>query len=259
MLKKLTFFICFIFLLQYTFSQNTDYYVIKVQGEIVKAADNQPLRSGLSVSENDEFLFKSNISRAAVINPSRGQFVLSPPEDYSSSGSKALFMPPIQNISSRAGGTMFNKIDFQNHFKDDYLILNEVKIHVDTNSYPLNAKQFFYVNYAHEGEPINKKLSSDIDSLVLAKSELFKVDGEPIEAPEQVQLKLFYMNKDEASLICDFMANFPDENQLIKELNNMKEFLDDTSKFKSLAYDFIHEFYGELAQEDFNTFMKHFE
>lgn len=246
----LSFFICFS-----VFSQDTKYYVIKVQGEIIKAIDNKPLRSGLTIKEDDNFIFRSNLSRAAVINPEKGQFVLTPPDKNATASNKAHFMPPMQNISSRAGVAILNLIDFQNHFKNNYLIINKVKICIDSNNFPMNANNFFFINYDYNGESINKKLISVNDTLIISKKEIFTIDGQPQNNPEKVVFKLFYMSGEQANLMSEFITILPDEEKLTEELLNIKQVFNDETDFEKQALNFITTFYGNPQEGDFKNYI----
>ncbi len=237
------------------YSQNNKYYVIKVQGEILKAVDNQPLKSGITVQENDDFIFKSELSRAAVLNPEKGQFVLTPPDKNAVSG-KAHFMPPIQNISSRAGGTLLNIVDFQNHFKDNFLIIEEVKVCIDPNNFSTDDNNFFFINYDYNGEAINKKLMSNNDTLIISKKDIFTIDGQSRKNPENIIFRLFYMKGEEANLMSEFMAILPDEEKLAEELLNIKQVLNNEDEFKKQAFSFVNEFYGHPQGEDLAEFIK---
>lgn len=236
-------------------SQDTKYYVIKVQGEIIKAIDNQPLKSGLTIKENDDFIFKSNLSRAAVINPEKGQFVLTPPDKNASASNKAHFMPPMQNISSRAGGSILNLVDFQNHFKDNYLIICKVKVCIDSNNFPMDNNKFFYINYQFNNESINKKLMSMKDTLIISKKDIFTIDGQPQNNPENIVFKLYYMNGEEANLMSEFMTILPDEEKLAEELSNIKQLFNDETEFENQALNFVNEFYGSPQEDDFKEFI----
>lgn len=231
-----------------------EYKVIKVNGQIVLSKTGKNLTTGDIFSPDNKLKFVTPQSRAAVISKVKGRFVLKP---NNSSGTNLL--PAMNNIASRSGAIL-NLIDLKNHFNNNYLIIDEVKVQIGGDAFPMNDNNFFYLQYMYDGETIRKKLDSEGDHLVIDKSELFKVDGQPIPVKYSTEMTLYYRKSAEKTSvkINTFTPVFPDEEELKAEIQViMDEYSDKevkTKKEEITAY--LNEFYGKPNKENLDEFMK---
>lgn len=231
------------------YSQN-DFTVIKVYGNILNKKANKDLNQGDHFGEKDVLIFKTYESKAAVINPEKGRFIITPPADNNLTA-QASFVPAMGNISSRAG-LINNFVDLQNQFADKYLILDKVEIKISEDAYPMNENSFFYLRYQYEGESINKKLEFKTDTLIIEKKSLFTVDGKPIPNPDISEMKLFYYSDNKSVLINEFDPVFPDNEQLKAEISiilksNIKK------KYQERLNEiigYLNEFYGKPNRDN---------
>jgi len=225
-----------------------DYKVIKVNGSIVVKKTGQPLSQGDIFKENTSLQFKTPDAKATVINSAKGRFVLS----QSGSGGSNL-IPAINNISSR-GGAILTVIDLQNLFTDNVCVIDKMKLKIASPDFQMNANRFFYISYKYKGEDINKPLDYSDDSLILDKNKLYKVDGNPITAPDSPQVTLYYRNAEKKTFqsIAVFNLVFPEEKTLKEEVKIiLTEFESKDSKQKTeevLSY--LNEFYGKPDREN---------
>ena len=159
-------------------------------------------------------------------------------------------------MSSRAGA-LINLVDLQNHFSGKYLVIGEMKLQLGKEAFPMDDKNFFYLTYVHNDEQIRKKLSSDGEFLILDKSEIFKVDGQPIEVEEK-EMTMFYRQGTESKKIGVFTPVFPDLINLKGELEIiMAEFEDKdagTQVKEITAY--LNEFYGSPQKDNLGVWLK---
>lgn len=233
------------------------YKVIKVNGQI------QVKKTGKNLSQGDEFApntpldFKTTDSRAAVISATKGRFVLT--ADNNSKGSN--MVPAMNSIATRSGA-IINKIDLQNAFSNNYVIIDEVRMKIGKDAFPMNAEKFFYVEYEYNGEVIPKMLKFSNDTLIISKSDIFVIDGKPVESPYSTEIKLYYRDETkgdlgESALISTFQAIFPDTKALKDELKIILEaVIKKTEKEKLndvLAY--MNEFYGKPDKENVKSFL----
>lgn len=128
-----------------------------------------------------------------------------------------------------------------------------MSLEISPAAYPLNDKNFFYLAYDHEGETIRKKLPfEEGNKLLIQKTELFKIDGEPIE-PMNTTMSLYYMeNGTNASLINTFNPVFPDLTELKDEVQIIiDEFSDkpDDVKIQEITA-YLGEFYGKPQKDN---------
>jgi hypothetical protein len=194
--------------------------------------------------------FKSPHARAAVISSLKGRFVLT-----SSEKGQAKILPAANNISSRSGA-LINKVDLQNHFSGKYLIIDKLKLEIGNQNFPMNEKNFFYLSYSYEGEIIRKKLDYDGDFLVFDKSEIFKIDGEPIPVQNK-EMNLYYRNGETSELVNEFSPVFPDLVELKEEVNIILEEFNDKSRQDKIneitAY--LTEFHGKPNKENLSAWL----
>jgi hypothetical protein len=222
------------------------YKVIKVTGEIVYKKSNKLMVQGDQFSENEELVFKTTESKAAVISVQKGRFILAPGLDKSKTSAKSNLLPASSNVSSR-DGSILNLLDLQNYFNGKVLVINKHKVFVGKDNFPQNDKAFFYLKYTFNQETINKKLSYENDNIIFDRKEILSIDGKPIEV-QSIDCKLFYMNdKKVTTLINEFTLVLPENENLKSELGILVEEI--TSKpynekvEEVMAY--LSDFYGK--------------
>ncbi len=254
--KKLAF---FIFLITTLSLQAQNYKVIKVDGDILYKKNDAPLLQGSSFTEGEQFLFKSQNSRAAVIKPGKGRFILKP-DNSNLAFAKANLAPAMSNISTRAGA-LINKVDLESHFSGKYVIIDKVILKIGTTEFPMNENQFFYISYKYKGENVNKKLSFINDSLIIDRKELLTIDGQPIPNPNITDMEIKYLDKTQNNkniLISTFLPVFPDLNTLKEEINMIIDSFHDKNndqKIKEII-SYINDFYGKPDKENLEHWLK---
>lgn len=232
------------------------YKVIKVNGQI------QIKKTGKNLSQGDEFApntaldFKTTDSRAAVISSSKGRFVLT----ANTNNSKGSNLVPAMNSVATRSGAIINMIDLKNVFSDNYVIIEEVRMKIGKDAFPMiKEEKFFYVDYEYNGEVISKMLKFSNDTLIMSKSDIFKIDGKPIENPYSIEIKLYYRNelKEESTPINTFNAVFPEKNALKQELKIILDEIakkTDKQKFDDVL-SYINEFYGKPDKDNVKSFL----
>jgi hypothetical protein len=246
-MKHLTLFLFAIFFSINIIAQN-DYNVIKVNGTILVNENNSELQRGSVFKEDDELNFKTTNARAAVIHPSKGRFILMP-NNSNVAYARANLTPSMNNISTRAGA-IITKDDLKRFIGNDYVIIDESKIKVSSNTFKMDEANFFYIQYTYKNEVISKKLAFKYDTLIISKKELFTIDGWPITNPNVTKMGLHYMCKENNSnlIICSFNPIFPDSQELLKEieiiLSNCKQ--KSNEEIINEVSNYINEMYGKI-------------
>jgi hypothetical protein len=202
-------------------------------------------------TEDETLSFQTPNSRAAVINPASGRFILSPDNYENLSSAKTNFAPAMGNLSTR-GGIINNMTDLQNQFSEDIVIICEAGYFLNPYKFPMNENQFFFLKFKYKDEEINKKLSFDENKLLFSKEEILKVDQMPISQIDNPDVSLYYYNNGSPEFISDFRLIFPDIPQLDSEL---KIILDESpgKSFNQKVNDisgYIFEFYGKPDKQD---------
>ncbi|MEX1001595.1 MAG: hypothetical protein WDZ35_05730 [Crocinitomicaceae bacterium] len=225
--------------------------VINVQGTILFTKSGERMERGDIYIEGMPLDFTDEVARAAIINKLRGRYVLT-----GNKRGKVKVLPAANNISSRSGAIL-NVVDLKNHFSERLLIINQTKIEIGADAFPMNQKQFFYLTYNHEGEEIPKKLPFEENQLILDKEEIFKIDGEPIPVAEK-EMTLYYHQDGSGTKINTFIPVFPEEEILKEEvlliLNTLKG--EETDKKIEEVTAYLNEFYGRPNKSNLSAWLK---
>jgi hypothetical protein len=258
-MQKLAFKRFFVLLLSGTISflslAQNDYTVLKVYGSITYKKLDRELAKGDQYKEKDVLIFKTDDSRAAVINPEKGRLMITKSANSSTSGVN--FVPGLSNVSTR-GMNVTTLSDLENEFAGEYLLLNKVKVVISKTNFPLSDETFFYIKYKYNNEEINKKLGFNSDTLIIDKNELLTVDGKAINPGETGDMKIYYYKNKNSILICDFITVFPDKTDLQNEISLIIDsYKNKESKF---VYDeikaYIIENYGKPNDYDLKNWLK---
>ncbi len=235
----------------------TSYKVIKVNGSIQYVRTGNQMALGDVFSENENLSFGSPASRAAVINPEKGRFILTPESASRLTSAKSNFLPAMSNISTR-GGALNSLNDIQNQFSGPVAILYKASWHVNPYQFPMDEENFFYLQLRYNGEAINKKLPFDGNNLVFSRTEILRVDDQPIGAFDEPGTALFYYTPEGAQFISSFDLIFPEKEMLKAEAGIiLEEFSqEDYSRKVNELSGYLFEFYGKPDKEDVMLFLE---
>ncbi len=221
-----------------------EYVVIHVKGIIKLASNNKTLTRGQKISPDEILKFGDSKSIAAVLDPDKGRFILKPKQENSNSNDleyalKSIIKPMRGRMSTRSGG-INNALDFKKFFGKEFAFVGDrLAINVSSSAYPMNEKNFFYIQYRYMDELVNKKLSNDKDTLIIIKNELLSIDGLPINPQTPEEYRLFYYNSlnQKSSFLCPINFKY-------LELNFLKEIVSiiKTNKAEDI-YIFLDELY----------------
>jgi len=259
MKKKLVFLLAVCLLFRTSYAQD-NFTVIKVSGDIVIERTGSSLSPGLAFSQNENLLFKIPESRAAVINPQRGRFLLTSENLVEFKNSKSNFLPSAGKISTRNAGTKSGPEDLNKLFEGSVLILKENKIVIDTGVYPLSEDRFLYISYDYNNRTINKKLAFNKDTLFIKRTELLVVDSKEIENPDIKEMKLSYLQTGDSYVskpVCSFTPVFTDNEALKKEIEILILQMENKSYNEKMNEidAFILEFYGKVNENSLRIWL----
>ncbi|KPK85127.1 MAG: hypothetical protein AMS27_08245 [Bacteroides sp. SM23_62_1] len=235
----------------YPISSQVTYRVIKVNGSIIYVRTGNSMTQGDIFDENENLSFQSPNSRAAVINPSTGRFILTPDNYDDLSSAKSNFLPAMSNLSTR-GGIINNLNDLQNQFCDNIVLLCEASYYLNPYQFPMNENQFFFLKFQHKGEEINKKLGYEENRLILSRENILKVDEEPIDKFDHTDISLYYYKDEQSEYISDFSLIIPELDEVKTELQII---LDESAEksYNQKVNDisaYLFEFYGKPDKQD---------
>ena len=233
--------------------KDNDYKVIKVQGAIINKKSGKSLAQGDVFKENTPLTFQTEDAKATVINAEKGRFVLT------KNAKGGNLIPAINNIASRSGAIL-NLIDLQNYFQGKLCVIDELKTKISGSDFKMDNASFFYIEYKFKGETIAKKLDFINDTLIIKKSNLYKVDGNPIEKPDNEDVTLYYKNGKESKTIkvADFTMLFPEAKELELEVKIILDELKDKTTDKKIEEvgSYLNEFYGKTNKTNITTYLR---
>ncbi len=232
--------------------------VVKVLGTIIIKKTGALLAQGDILLSNEPILFKTADSKASVISNEKGRFILSAGNSESSASNvKSCLLPPMGNISSRAGAIL-NLNDLKTNFSGNYLILKQGEFPISKSAFPMDESSFFYLSYQYKNESINKKLTHRGDTLLIVTNDLFLVDGKPIAYAESTMVKLNYLKDKKPLFVSEFNILSPNNDQLVNEV----KIILDGSKNKSYqdivndVVSYFTEFYGKTDEDNVKIWLK---
>ena len=229
-------------------NQTEQYKVIKVQGEIQRLKTGYLLSTGDEFESNENLSFKTDFSRAAVISPLKGRFILTAQGNRNSN--KLYFLPPVNNLSLRAG-LCSSPSDILEYFNGDVLFLGTDSLKFDVTKIQLDQNNFFAISYINENSEIIDKLLPDKGVLVIVKDTIFKSF-----IPKTAKIK--YQTQNSTGQVNEFTPIFPEKDKLIKEVNliisnstgkSKKEIIEDVAVY-------LNDFYGKVNIGEVDQWMK---
>ncbi len=233
-----------------------NYKVIKVDGKITYVKSGKDLSTGDLFASNEKLTFGTQDSRAAVISSLNGRFVLTPD---AKGGNASNLLPAMSNVATRSGA-LINALDLKNHFSENYLLLEELELKINSEVYPMNKDNFFYLQYELNGEVIPKKLNYRDDILELTAKEIYTVDEKQLPIPEKTKMSLYYRNNDikKSTKISDFNLIAPNTENLKVELEVILGELKSKEKeaISNEITAYLYEFYGKPQKENLNDWLE---
>jgi hypothetical protein len=262
MKSKIFTFIVFIFLLFPALSRSQCFTILSVKGEIVLEKTGQPIKEMDEVCSTDKLIFSTKDSKAAVLSPEQGRYVIK--LEKKNTNSLIAFVNSVINPGKERLSTKFIDFDelnlinlefYKEEFGQNYFIIKESRVYIDSSAYKMNAKNYFYVKYIYEGKEIEKKLKYDKFNLILDK-EIFSNNDIKIE-PEKVEsVTLYYADgkNNKQKTLSTFKISFMDEEKLKSELTNYIALLKKADKTNYIIIEeanfFVNDLYGNINYTD---------
>lgn len=249
-----------IFILSFSgFLRSQCYTVLSVKGEIILEKTGKPIQEMDEICANDKLKFSSSESKAAVLSPEQGRFIIKisgkrKGNDLTSFVKSVLFQG-TGNLSSR--GT----VSLETEFEDEYFVTGINRLAIDIKNYPMDSNRFFYLRYKYNDKDVNKRLQFSGDTLIFEKESIYFVDGNNINQNKIESVILFYFEKDKntSTKITTFKLLFADEKKLINELNSYISLLKKSGKEKSYIEEevllYIMDVYGKINVDNTKEWM----
>jgi len=260
----LSFFTGLLFAIFPSISYPQCYTVLSVKGEIISEKTGQPIKELDEICATDKLKFSTKDSKAAVLSPDQGRFIVKFAGKKTENGliafvSSALFAgkerlsTKIMEFDEEA---MYLKL-FKEEFGNEYFIINESRIYADTSFYKLSDKNYFSLNYFYNGIDIENKLAFDINCIIINKDVLKDVNPEKIET-----VNLYYNDgiSKSSRKLASFRLNFLDGKKIKTELSNFITLLKKAGKedyyIVEQAQYYIGDLYGSVNYYDLATYLE---
>jgi hypothetical protein len=234
-----------------------NFKVIKVDGKISFVKTGKAMLTGDQFLSDEKLSFATQDARAAVISKINGRFVLTPD---AKGGTAVNLVPAMSNVDTRSGA-LVNALDLKNHFSERYLLLKELELKINKDVYPMNANNFFYLQYEYNGEKVAKKLDKfKEDVLEMTASYIFTIDGKAVAIPRETKVALYYrddVNK-KSNKINDFVLVVPNDSELVDEIKIILADLGNKTmeEKKAEISAYLYEFYGKPQKENLDDWLK---
>ncbi|MEQ9301707.1 MAG: hypothetical protein RIF33_24215 [Cyclobacteriaceae bacterium] len=248
-----------VFILLFVASQalGQSYTAIHVMGKIYLPDRQEYLKRGTKILETENLEFQSVNAKAAMLSSARGRYVIQPGSKSISTNNLAFALSsvitPVKGQMSTRAGSINNALDFEKQLGEAPVawLNEELSFEVSSNAYPIDEDKFFYLAYTYQNETINKKLSNEDQSLKFVKSEVYRVDDQPVASDAVSDMELYYYDtqKGEAQLVVKpQLVNVTPE-----ELSTLRSSVGEGSTSELL--EFINSLYGKCSVDELEQAM----
>lgn len=225
-------------------AQNADNYkVVKVQGEIQRVKTGNLLSTGENVSSDENFNFKTNYSRAIVVNKEKGCVILA----AQANNSGAQFLPSTNNMSVRAA-IPSQPSEILEYYYGEIVVTGFDSILIDEEKLKINGDSYFTVKYNADSSEISERVVCKDEKLVFPESILEK-------KPQKVTL--CYNDEFGESGKTEFSPVFVEAEMLKVELDLIFSTLNCGRDEKiDAATEYVNSFYGKTTKEAVEAWVK---
>ncbi len=243
-------------LLAVSMQAQTNYKVIKVDGSIQYVRTGSQMELGDVFTDNEALSFGTPNARAAVINPQKGRFILTPQSASQLSGAKSNFLPAMSNLSTR-GGFLSTMNDIANQFSGPIVLLYEASWSLYPYQFPMDDQRYFYLLLRYNGKTVIKKLLSRDNNLIFSRKDILNVEGKPISGFDKPAASLYYDGQNGPIFISSFELVLPDLKTLRQEAGIILDELssEDYNRKTNEVSGYLFDFYGKPDKKDVMLFL----
>jgi hypothetical protein len=244
------------------FVKSQCYTILSVKGEIILEKTGQPIKEMDEVCATDKLTFSTKDSKAAVLSPEQGRFVIK--LEKKTKNALTAFVSSVLFAGKERLSTKYiddNELErlninfYKEEFGSEYFIIKESKIFVDSKYYPMNDNNYFYLKYTYDGKEIESRLKSNNETLYISR-DAFNYPDISVEPEKIDSVEFFYFDKEKRKKIrlTAFTLKFADENKLYSELSNFISILKKAEKSNYIitqeVINFLNDIYGNVNWDD---------
>ncbi|MBR5957690.1 MAG: hypothetical protein IKZ99_04950 [Salinivirgaceae bacterium] len=222
--------------------KNVNYKVVKVQGEIQRVKTGNLLSVGEDVVSNENFSFRTDYSRAVVVNKESGCVVLSARNDNSG----PQFLPTSNSMSVRASVPVMPS-EVIEYYYGDIFVSGHDSLKIDTEKLEIGDNSYFVVSYNANGKKVSERMELKNGKLVLPQS---------LVSDKPAKVILTYNDEFGESNKTEFTPIYAGD-----ELKEEIKLIFSTIKGKrdakiTASSSFVNEFYGKTTEDAVDTWIK---
>lgn len=241
------------------------YTVLTVKGEILLEKTGQPIKEMDEVCSTDKIIFSTPDSKAAVLSPDKGRFVIKTEKETGKNNAIKEF---VSNVLFAGKERLSSKIIFfdekqelknsrilKEEFGSNYYIINESRFFIDSATYRIKNNDYFFIMFPYEGKDVVKNLKYEKEILIINK-EIF-TGYENLLKPDKISLvNLYYYDSknNEKKNLFNFNISFLDEERLRAEVTNYISILQKEGKSNYVitqeVISLINDLYGNINYYD---------
>lgn len=223
-------------------AQNLNYKVVKVQGEIQRVKTGNLLSVGEEVVSNENFDFKTDYSRALVVNKDKGCVVLSARNE--NEGSQ--FLPSSSGMSVRAA-LPAQSSEVIEYYYGDIFVSGFDSLKIDNEKLQINDDSYFVISYNSGDKNYLERMEFKNGKLVLPASLLE-------DKPKKVTLT--YNDEFGESNKTEFSPIYAEEG-LKEEIKLIFDTYKGNREDKVTASSsFVNDFYGKTTTEAIDAWIR---
>lgn len=236
------FFLIYFLLISWALQAQT-YYVIHLNGQILNEKTKKDLRIGDKLDSKDKVKFKTDDSKAVLMNSQRGRFVIEAKAGQTEKEMTAylntIIMPLKNNIQLSVRSTQVSDLKAFFGNENFAIIGEEMLVELDIKNYPIKSDKMFLFRYlTQNGDTVERPIRTDRSWLAFNKNDLFRDDK--FSQNQAVQIWYFDIYENKYDMLASFKLQFLNENELLQELSASVELLKNSNLTdQELKYELI--------------------
>lgn len=227
-------------------AQAEQFKVIKIQGEIQRVNTGLLLSTGDEFQSNEKLNFKTDYSRAAVINAQKGRLIIT----AKGSTGQAQFLPPSSNISVRASKIKKGN-EVLDYFLGEILILENDGLVIDEKLHKKCKDNCFF-------EMKFKTDKGEISSKMTVEKGWLQIPSEMLQEHKPSTVEVIFHDENGNEKQTEFNPVFANNNELEKEIAVILK--DSENKKRNVVVQdvtsFLLDFYGKTSQKTVDSWLK---
>ena len=235
----------------------SQYYVLKTEGEIRSASQDRFILLGDTLTQMDEILFSTEKDIVFLLGDDLNRYIIKPESGNNKSVVKDILADRTEVIHRPED--IKSAVDMRYYFRGKHLFLGsetEVKI---CDEYPITAENYFILSYTYDGFTVNKKVPNTQDGLIMRYEDIYSMDGELIDFSkiEECRLSYYKSTRGEIIEIGRFLPVFPANSRVRSEIELIRKVYQNSpeQEMMSTVACYLVDAYGKLVEADFKQWM----